>query len=78
MQMDYHPTNLRKFIEAHKPLPPYIYTTIAAQIVFAIEAMRDVNVCHRILRPKNILMTNENILAVSHFSDAKAVRDPAE
>lgn len=43
-------------MEAYKPLPPYIYTTIAAQILFAIEEMRNVNICHRILRPKNILM----------------------
>lgn len=74
--MQIHPTNLRKFMEQHKPLPPYIYTTIAAQLVFAIEEMRKVNVSHRKLRPKNILLSDKNKLAVSNFDESKVVRDP--
>ena len=65
-----------KFMEHYKPLPPYIFITIAAQIVFAIEEMRKVNVCHRVLRPKNILMSDKSKIAVSHFAEAKVVRDP--
>ena len=51
--------SLKNLIDFHGGLPPYVYTTIAAQLVFGLEKIHEFKIVHRDLKPANILLKED-------------------
>jgi len=60
-------------LSVYKPLPPYIYTALAAQILVGIQEMHDKNIAHRDIKPENILMSESNKVSITGFLHSKVV-----
>jgi len=48
--------DLGRIIEEHDHLPPQVAVTLAGEIVLALESMRELDIVHRDIKPKNVMI----------------------
>ena len=67
--------SLHQLLLSYKRLPPLVYKTIAAMIVCGLEDIHNLNICHRDLKPGNILFTEDYKVRIADFGEAKMFED---
>lgn len=74
--MDYLPETIyrifKKYVKAKKHFPSMLIKIYAYQMFRGLAYMHNKNICHRDLKPQNILIDpNSNILKICDFGSAK-------
>jgi len=71
--------SLAELLARHGPLPPAKAARLASEVALALDYAHGAGVCHRNLKPANILISEDGTVKVADFSIAKAATedDPA-
>mmetsp|Transcript_20593 Transcript_20593/g.23788 ORF Transcript_20593/g.23788 Transcript_20593/m.23788 type:complete len:107 (+) Transcript_20593:672-992(+) len=69
--------DLNSFIKDHGKLSIKLTRQFIMEIILALEYLKEVNVIHRDLKPKNILLDNTFHLKIADFGASKVI-DPEE
>ena len=64
--------SLSDYVEKNWPLDPKITRKITAQLVLALRFMHSKGICHRDLKPQNILLDREMNIKICDLGESKA------